>query len=66
VLGRLPADPNIVVVDGAFTFDQRDLNGKLWTAEDVHALSLSNLAADYASIRATEEVIASAHAGGHS
>lgn len=47
----------IVVADAAFTFDQRDINGRIWPAEDVHALSLSNLAADYASIRTTAEVI---------
>jgi len=46
-----------VVADAAFTFDQRDLNGRLWSAEDVHALSLSNLAADYATIRTTAQVI---------
>ncbi|MQR01520.1 cysteine hydrolase family protein [Glaciimonas soli] len=47
----------IVVADAAFTFDQRDLNGRIWSAEDVHALSLSNIAADYASICTTAEVI---------
>jgi hypothetical protein len=47
----------IVVADAAFTFDQRDLKGRVWPAEDVHALSLSNIAADYASIYTTAEVI---------
>jgi nicotinamidase-related amidase len=46
----------IVVADAAFTFDQRDINGRIWPAEDVHALSLSNIAADYASIYTTAEV----------
>ena len=46
-----------VVADGAFTFDQTDLNGRLWPAEDVHALSLANLAADYATIWTTAEII---------
>lgn len=52
-----------VVADGAFTFDQIDLNGRLWPAEDVHALSLANLAADYASIRLTSEVLQAANIG---
>lgn len=52
----------IVAGDAAYTFDQRDLNGRLWPAEDVHALSLSNLAADYASIRTTAELVKAAQA----
>lgn len=40
----------IVVPDATYTFDQIDLTGRHWPAEDVHALSLSNLAMDYASI----------------
>ena len=39
-----------VVADACYTFDQTDLSGRLWPAEDVHALSLSNLAMDYAKI----------------
>ena len=46
-----------VVSDAAFTFDLRDLNGRVWPAEDVHALSLANIAMDYASVRATEAVV---------
>lgn len=47
-----------VASDATFTFDCRDLTGKLWCAEDVHMLSLTNLAQDYASIRSTEQVLA--------
>src|SRR5450830_1451044 len=47
----------IVIADATFTFDLRDINGRLWAAEDVHALSLSNLAMDYASVYTAEEVI---------
>jgi len=47
----------IVSADAAFTFDQRDLNGRLWPAEDVHALSLANIAMDYAAVRSTNEII---------
>ena len=47
----------IVIADATFTFDLHDINGRLWPAEDVHALSLSNLAMDYASVYTAEEVI---------
>ncbi|AJG12791.1 cysteine hydrolase family protein [Pseudomonas shirazica] len=47
----------VVVEDACFTFDQHDLQGRLWPAEDVHALSLSNLALDYARILRTEQVL---------
>jgi nicotinamidase-related amidase len=47
----------IVASDGAYTFDQRDLTGRLWPAEDVHALSLANLAMDYAAVRSTAEIV---------
>lgn len=47
----------IVASDAAFTFDQRDLNGRLWPAEDVHALSLANIAMDYASVYSTDEIV---------
>lgn len=47
----------IVASDAAFTFDQHDLSGRLWPAEDVHALSLSNLAMDYAQIRLTADIV---------
>lgn len=43
--------------DAAFTFDLRDLNGRLWPAEDVHALSLANLAMDYAVVLPTDELV---------
>lgn len=46
-----------VASDGAFTFDQRDLSGRLWAAEEVHALSLANIAMDYAAVGTTEEIV---------
>lgn len=49
----------IVAADACFTFDQTDLSGRLWLAEDVHALSLSNLAMDYARVLNTGEILAS-------
>ncbi|HTH76347.1 MAG TPA: cysteine hydrolase family protein, partial [Trinickia sp.] len=47
----------IVASDAAYTFDLRDLSGRLWPAEDVHALSLANMAMDYAAVRSTEEIV---------
>jgi nicotinamidase-related amidase len=47
-----------VVADACYTFDQTDLSGRLWPAEDVHALSLSNLAMDYAGVTEADEILA--------
>lgn len=47
-----------VVGDACYTFDQTDLSGRLWLAEEVHALSLSNLAMDYARVTGTTEILA--------
>ena len=52
----------IVASDAAFTFDLRDLNGRLWPAEDVHALSLANIAMDYAAVRTTKEIVGAVEA----
>lgn len=49
----------VVVDDACYTFDQHDLQGRHWPAEEVHALSLSNLAMDYARILDTATVLAS-------
>ena len=46
-----------VVADACYTFDQPDLTGRLWPAEDVHALSLSNLAMDYAEVVVADEIL---------
>jgi nicotinamidase-related amidase len=48
----------IVVADATYTFDQQDLSGRHWPAEDVHALSLSNLAMDYARVVDARDVLA--------
>ena len=54
----------IVVPDATYTFDQTDLTGRHWSAEDVHAISLSNLAMDYARIIEAEQVLTSSEDGG--
>ena len=46
-----------VVSDATFTFDKRDFNGVLRSAEEVHAMSLVNLAGEYASIADTSEAL---------
>lgn len=47
----------IVASDATFAFDQCDLAGRVWVAEDVHMLSLTNLALDYASIHSSAEIL---------
>lgn len=39
-----------VVADACWTVDKRDLSGRLWPAEDVHALSLANMQGEYAEV----------------
>jgi nicotinamidase-related amidase len=46
-----------VVADATATFDRRDLDGRPWRAEEVHALSLSNLSSEYATIVSTDDVL---------
>lgn len=36
-----------LLADGCFTHAQTDWNGKMWSADDVHALTLSNLSGEY-------------------
>jgi nicotinamidase-related amidase len=42
--------------DACFTFGKRDLRGRLWPAEDVHALSLANLHGEYATVCSAAEI----------
>ena len=39
-----------VVADACWAVDKLDLNGKLWPAEDVHALSLAHMHGEYAQV----------------
>jgi nicotinamidase-related amidase len=48
-----------VVADACYTFDLRDGAGRTWPAQQVHALSLANLAMDYAQVLDTREVLRS-------
>lgn len=54
----------VVAGDAAYTFDLRDRNGRLWPAEDVHALSLANLEADYARVLDTDQILTAAMRAG--
>ena len=45
-----------VVADATATVDKRDLNGRLWFAEEVQALSLANIAGQYATVIESQEV----------
>lgn len=39
-----------LVEDACFTFARRDRRGHLWSADDVHALSLANMDGEYAAV----------------
>ncbi|HLH50373.1 MAG TPA: cysteine hydrolase family protein [Roseiarcus sp.] len=39
-----------VVADACWAADKRDLSGRLWPAEDVHALSLAHMHGEYAQV----------------
>ena len=47
-----------VVSDATFAFDKRDHNGTLRSADEVHAMSLSNLDGEYARIVHCAELLA--------
>lgn len=49
-----------LVEDACFTFARRDFNGRLWTAEQVHALSLANLKDEYCQITAVRDILTAA------
>lgn len=47
-----------LVADATATVDKPDLDGRLWLAEDVHALALANMDGEYATVVLTDEVLA--------
>lgn len=47
-----------VVSDATFTFDKSDLSGRVFPAEDVHALALANMHGEYATVVDTAWVLA--------
>ncbi len=46
-----------LAADACYTFPRLDWNGRLWSAQDVHALSLSNLHAEYCTVMNTCEIL---------
>jgi nicotinamidase-related amidase len=51
-----------LVEDAAFTFARRDYAGSLWSAAEVHALSLANMNREYCEVTTTDTVCAAASA----
>jgi nicotinamidase-related amidase len=43
--------------DAVFTFARRDRRGRLWSADDVHALSLANMDGEYCSVLLTSAIV---------
>lgn len=48
-----------LVSDATATVDKVDLKGRLWPAEDVHALSLANMHGEYATVISTDDALKS-------
>lgn len=46
-----------VVSDATATFDKKDFNGQLRSAEEVHAMSLANLDGEYATVLSSAELL---------
>ena len=46
-----------LLADGCFTHDQIDWNGKRWSADDIHAIALSNLDGEYCTVTTIEAVL---------
>jgi nicotinamidase-related amidase len=47
-----------LVADACATVGRTDYNGKVWSADDVHALSLANMDREYATLATTAEILA--------
>ena len=46
-----------VVTDATATVDKPDLSGRMWSAEEVHQLSLANMHGEYATAMSMDEVL---------
>jgi nicotinamidase-related amidase len=46
-----------LVADACFTFARPDWTGRVWTAEEVHSLSLANLHGEYCTVVTTDEAL---------
>lgn len=54
--GNLGYDVRLVA-DACFTFARKDRSGRLWTADEVHNLSLANMDGEYAKVVDTAELL---------
>ncbi|RJF86166.1 cysteine hydrolase family protein [Sphingomonas cavernae] len=52
----------LLAEDACFTFARRDLAGRIWSAEDVHALSLANLEGEYCRVLRVSEILSEVQA----
>lgn len=55
--GNLGFDARLVS-DACYTFDRTGFDGRTETAEDIHAMTLSNLAGEFATIETTDSLLA--------
>ncbi|UXN57697.1 cysteine hydrolase family protein [Phyllobacterium zundukense] len=55
--GNLGFD-TLLVSDATWTFDRQGLDGRLYAAADIHAMSLANLNDEFCRVVATEDIIA--------
>jgi nicotinamidase-related amidase len=47
-----------LVEDACFTFARTDRSGRVWSAEDVHTLSVANMEGEYCAVGTTSETLA--------
>jgi nicotinamidase-related amidase len=47
-----------LIEDACFTFARVDWHGRLWTADEVHALSVANMSGEYCTVLTTEQALA--------
>jgi nicotinamidase-related amidase len=55
--GNLGFDVTLVE-DACFTFARTDRSGRVWSAEDVHALSVANMEGEYCAVGTTSDALA--------
>jgi nicotinamidase-related amidase len=54
--GNLGFD-TVLVEDACFTFARLDWDGRLWTAQEVHALSVANMSGEYCTVLTTQQAL---------
>jgi nicotinamidase-related amidase len=47
-----------LIEDACFTFARLDWDGRLWTAQEVHALSVANMSGEYCTVLSTNQALA--------